>query len=100
METMRAIRQPPVALRVSYDRAVDVLHLAAGEPSAVEGEGLACGVELDFSVDDGRPCGVTVLGYHRHGWSERLADLATIVGRHLSLSPGDVAGAIRQHLAG
>jgi hypothetical protein len=85
-------------LRASYDRAVDVLHLAAGDPSDVEGEGLPRGVELDFSVEDGRPCGVTIIGFKRNGWSDDLVNLADTVSRHLSLDPPYVIKVIQQSI--
>jgi hypothetical protein len=83
-------------LRASYDSAVDVLHLATCEPSDVEGEGLPRGVELDFSVEDGRPCGVTIIGFKRNGWPGDLVKLADTVSHHLGLDPPYVIKVIQQ----
>ena len=83
------MRPKPPDLRGSYDRKVDVLHLAIGNPAEVEGDGLPNGVELDFATKTGAPCGVTIIGFHRNGWAERLRELAQIVARHLSLDERD-----------
>ena len=87
MVTHRSDSRKLVTLRVSYDRGVDVLHLATGKRADLEGEGRPDGIELDYAVDDGRPCAVTVFGYMRHGWIPRLRELAQIAGSHLSIDP-------------
>lgn len=74
-------------VRAEYDRAVDVLHLMRGGPPVpVEGDGLPNGIELVYSADDGAPCGVTVLGFRRHGWNRDPGALAQIAADHLGLS--------------
>ena len=72
-------------LRGSYDRQVDVLHLGLGDPVEVEGDGLPNGVELDFSLEENRPCGVTIIGFSRNGWNANVRGLAAIVADHLGL---------------
>lgn len=72
-------------LRVSYDRKVDVLHIGVGAVCDVEGDGLPGGIELNYCVSDDRPCGVTVLGFQRNGWSNNIGGLADIAGDHLDV---------------
>ena len=83
-------------MRGSYDEAVDVLYLFWGEPRDVEGEGLSDGVELDFDVENGFPCGVTVLGFERNGWPSRIHDLAEIVSAHSSVMENEVEQTLRE----
>jgi len=82
-------------ISVGYDRPVDVLYIVRGGPVASEGEGLPYGIELDFATRTGEPCGVTVLGYRRNGWSGRLTELAKIASRHLKVDPAELAKLIR-----
>lgn len=80
-------QQVASGVRADYDRLVDVLYITLGDPTPVEGDGLPRGVELDWALEGGFPCGVTVIGYRRNGWAETAGELAEIVGRHLSLPP-------------
>ena len=86
-----------VMLRASYDGEVDVLHLASGVPADVEGDDLPGGIELDYSVADGHPCGVTIIGYVRNGWDRKVTELSGIVARHLSVDPQTVVDIVRSH---
>lgn len=70
---------------VTYDDLVDVLYIVQGSPRLVEGDGVDLGVELDYSFDDGEPCGATVIGLKRYGWTDRISDLVKIIGNHLSV---------------
>jgi uncharacterized protein YuzE len=81
---------PKAALIVGYDPAIDVLYVTLYE-APCDAEGLPGGLELDYSALDGTPCGITVFGYNRNGWSESLRGLADIGGRHLGIDPLIVA---------
>ena len=70
-----------------YDPAVDVLYLTLGEPVEFEGDGLPGSVELDYSLQDGSPCGVAVIGFKRNGWSKEVSKLTKIASDHLSIDP-------------
>jgi hypothetical protein len=85
----------PVVVTADYDRHSDVLYIARGERVPAEGEGLPGGVELDYALADGSPCGATVIGFRRNGWPGRLGVLARIVGRHLSIDPRRMGEVIR-----
>lgn len=86
------IRNPK--LTVSYDRAVDVLHIGLGEAVAYEGDGRADGIELDYSLDDDSPCGAKVIGFRKYAWPERLPELAGILGDHLAVDDKALVDAI------
>jgi hypothetical protein len=90
MVTLSTYNPQPMALRVSYDQTVDVLHVASGAPSEVEGDGLPNGIELDYRTDDGKPSGVTIIGYLRNGWANNLKELASIISNHLGSDPNEV----------
>lgn len=81
----------------SYDELVDVLYLVK-EAVPSEGEGIARGVELDYSLSDGRPTAVTVIGYCRNGWNKELHALADIVAKHLSLDTKMVVRSILESI--
>lgn len=82
-------------VRADYDRGVDVLYIFLGSIMPVEGDGLPRGVELDWALDDGRPCGVTVVGFEKNGWPENTDELAHIAAAHLSLPDFLVAQTIK-----
>lgn len=88
-----------ISMRCSYDRRVDVLRLATQVPDAIEGDGLPRGVELDYAVDSGLPCGVTVIGYKRNNWQSEVGSLAQIISRHLTIDPLDVVRTIEEIVA-
>ena len=77
-------------LRAIYDRPVDVLVIIRGKPVPVEGDGRPGGVELDYSLDDGSPHAVKVIGYFRNGWQVRTKQLVSIISDHLVVDPRDV----------
>lgn len=83
-------------IKADYDQSVDVLYVIRGEPQPVEGNGLPGGVELDYAQADGRPCGITVIGYRRNRWPAKQAELARIIKVHLSVEPRGVLDAIRR----
>jgi uncharacterized protein YuzE len=82
-------------LAVDYDRASDVLYISSGDRVAVEGEGCAGGLQLDYALADGKPCAATVIGFRRNGWPDRLSELAGLVARHLGVAPDDVSRALQ-----
>jgi hypothetical protein len=88
------LRQPDVT--ADYDRTADVLYLMRGSLRPVEGTGLAGGVELDYALEDGSPCGVTVIGFRRNGWHERPEELAEIASDHLAESKGKLTKTIKR----
>ena len=92
-------RHRSAVVKADYDRSVDVLYIGRGERVSAEGEGLPGGVELDYTLADGTPCGATVIGYRRNGWPDRLAELTRIVAGHLSVGPKRIADAIRTAVA-
>lgn len=75
------------SLRADYDRSVDVLYFFTGEAVPVEGDGLPGGVEIDYSIASGSPCGVTVIGYARNQWPDKLTELANIIAKYLAIDP-------------
>lgn len=81
-------------LKATYDRTSDILYLSLGDPAPVEGDGLPRGVELDFSMDEGKPCGLTVIGFRKNGWPSSVSELATIVSSHLSVTIEAAQGTI------
>jgi hypothetical protein len=98
MDSAKMTSHPRV--HIKYDQPVDVLHIVLGEPSAYEGDGLPGGIELDFSIDDGAPCGAKVIGLKKYGWSARLDDLAALLSKHLSLEPSMLAHLIERKTTG
>jgi hypothetical protein len=88
------IRQPDVT--ADYDRATDVLYLMRGSLRPVEGTGLAGGIELDYALEDGSPCGVTVIGFRRNGWHEKPDELAEIASRHFTESKDKLTKTIKR----
>lgn len=86
-------------LTVDYERSVDVLFITLGPTRPVEGDGLADGLELDFDLEDGKPCGVTVVGFARNGWSGRHDELARATAKHLGLDAAPIAGLIAEAVA-
>ena len=77
-------------LTADYDRRADVLYVLVGAPVEAEGDGRPDGIELNFTVADDTPCGVTVIGFKRYGWPDRLAALADLTAKHLSVQPSSV----------
>jgi hypothetical protein len=96
--TQMMIRKPRVS--VKYDRPVDVLHIVVGKPLAYEGDGRPGGIELDYSLDEGTPCGAKVIGLKKYGWTSRLNELALILSEHLSIDPAVLTRDIARHTEG
>jgi uncharacterized protein YuzE len=89
-----AFRHRSPDVRADYDRRADVLYVSAGEPVASEGTGSVNGIELDFAVENGKPCGATVIGLRRNGWADNIAKLSEIIARHISVSERPVSEVI------
>ena len=83
-------------IEASYDRPVDVLHLVMGNPQAYEGDGLPFGVEIDYSIKTGAPCGAKVIGFERNGWRNKIPELANLIASHLSVEDKDVLHAVKK----
>lgn len=85
-----------VNLKITYDRPVDVLHIRNGKGGLFEASDLERGVELDFSLEDGLPCGATIIGFERNHWREEIDKLASLIASHLSIMPEVLACLITQ----
>ena len=83
-------------LRADYDRSVDVLYFFTGKSVPIEGDGLPGGVEIDYSIASGEVCGVTVVGYVRNQWPDKLNELATIIAKYLAIDPARSVGVIKR----
>jgi hypothetical protein len=92
-------RNRPVMVIADYDSSADVLYIGPRHWDSSEGDGLPDGVELDYALADGKPCGATIIGYRRNGWPDRLEELARIVAGHLSVGADRVAKAIKSAVA-
>src|SRR5271169_4485313 len=93
---MGAIRRNRLAVvSADCDRRVDVLYVGRGERVPAEGEGLPGGIELDYALADGSPCGATIIRFRRNGWPERPGQLTRVIAAHLSVGKNRVAEAIR-----
>jgi hypothetical protein len=96
MATALNRRRSKVAAR--YDRGVDVLYVTLGDAVACEGDGRAGGIELDFAIEGGTPCGLTVIGFRRNGWSDNLDRLIGLAADHLNVPIETVKEAIGRAL--
>lgn len=76
-----------------YDTDADVLYVAVGRPVPATTDEDDDGLIVRYALDDGHPCGVTILGFHS-GWMHDLARLSRLVGRHLRLRANDVETAL------
>lgn len=83
-------------MTADYDSVADVLYVMVNPPESVEGDGLPEGVELDYSIQSGEPCGVTVIGYNLYGWANRTDKLAKIVADHLAIQPSLISSKITE----
>ena len=83
-------------IAASYDRPVDVLHVTVGRPQAYEGDGFPRGVEIDYSLKTGKPCGAKVIGFQRNGWHERINELARFMAKHLPVEDKDILNAVKK----
>src|SRR3954470_9090015 len=90
------LRSQQQTISVDYDAQGDVFYIVLGEDGPVESKAIPEGVDLDFRLDTEEPCGLTILGYRRYGWPNRVAELSAIAARHLSMSPDVVQRLLAQ----
>jgi hypothetical protein len=81
-------------ITADYDSSEDVLYLALGEPVASSSDEDEHGLLVRYAYEDGRACGVTVLGFRDCGWNQRVPALADSVGRYLGVDPSRVISAL------
>ncbi len=94
---MAAVRKHLAAkVSVDYDRDVDVLYVAIGKPCRAEGEDGPGGVVYRYAMDDNAPCGVTIVGFRRNGWPEKLGELAKLVADQLGAEKEQVETLVRE----
>jgi uncharacterized protein YuzE len=86
-------------MTADYDSVADVLYVMINRPESVEGDEQPEGIELDYSVKNGMPCGVTVIGYNLYGWAGKTDKLAKIVGDHLAIQPTLISSKITEATA-
>jgi len=97
---MAAVRKHlAMKLSVDYDRDGDVLYVAIGKPRPAEGEDRHGGVVYRYAMDDNAPCGVTIVGFRRNGWHEKLGDLAKVVADQLGAEIEQVEILVRESTA-
>lgn len=85
-----------LGVSASYDRAADVLYIVADNAPAMEGDGLPDGLELDYAIESGEPCGATVIGFHRYHWETSQEHLAQVVAQHMSVDAVEMGSLIQQ----
>jgi hypothetical protein len=84
------------AVSVDYDRHSDVLYIALEPIQPAEGEDFPRGIVKRFSMEDGSPVGVTVVGFKRNAWDRDVLLLAAIATAHLLRSPSESENLLRQ----
>lgn len=75
---------------VNYDQYADVLYLALGKPVPATTDEDADGLAFRFALDDGRPCGVTIMGYKESLWQKKISSLSNAIAQRLQVSNGSV----------
>ena len=80
---------------VDYDEDADVLYLAKGVPVPAYVDEDDNGLAFRFSMDD-EPCGVTVVGFISSHWSDRINELASIVGEKLNLRSTELTAVLNR----
>ena len=82
--------------RVDYDYHADVLYVSLDHHVSDEGEDHPKGIVLRFAVKDNHPSGVTVIGFRKNHWIDRLRELSQIIANHLGVDDTYVAQAIER----
>jgi uncharacterized protein YuzE len=80
-------------LAVNYDAQSDVLYLAVGAPVPADTDEDDDGLLVRFAKTNGKPCGVTVLGFASN-WTKSTDRLANLIGSHLQMPRSAVAAAL------
>jgi hypothetical protein len=78
-----------------YDFPVDVMHLTVGVGQAYEGDGLPDGIEIDYSLETGAPCGAKIIGFDRYGWDRDVKRLASVIAAKLEVKRSEILKAIK-----
>ena len=81
-------------ISVSYDRNSDVLYIALGKAVPAKTRHDDRGLAFRFAVEDGHPCGVTIMGYKADHWIDNIRDLANIIGGKLHIQNATVLTAL------
>lgn len=89
----KVARMPPL---VDYDHVADVLYVTLGRPVPAEGEDGPRGTVLRYSLADGSPVGVTVIGFSHNGWERRVDELSRLIAGHLRIDYVPVLMAIER----
>jgi len=67
-----------------YDKRADVLYITTVPPVPSEGEENNNGIEIDYSIKDGNPCGIKLIGYKKLGWERKSEDIINCVSTNLN----------------
>jgi hypothetical protein len=78
-----------------YDSPVDVMHLTVGAGQPYEGDGLPEGIEIDYSIETGAPCGAKIIGFDRYGWNRNVKRLASVIAAKLDVKRSEILVAIK-----
>lgn len=62
---------------LDYDKIADVMYITLYPPVPSEGEENKHGIEIDYSIENGFPCGMKIIGYKRYGWTRKADTLAS-----------------------
>lgn len=79
-----------------YDSLGDTLYFVLGKPKPGYGDAGYRDIIFRFSSDDEKPIGATIVGYEATHWSNRKAELAEAVGKHLHVPPALVISALKE----
>lgn len=81
-------------ISINYDRSGDVLYLALGKPVRAISDEDDLGLVYRFAMDDGRPCGVTVIRYKGGRWAHQIPELAKRISDQLRVGAKTVQRAL------
>jgi uncharacterized protein YuzE len=82
------------SLQVRYDKHGDVLYLAIGKPVPATTDEDDEGLAFRYALDDGRPCGVTIIGYKSEHWNQKILALSYKISGRLNLRDDLVVSAL------
>jgi len=78
-----------------YDKRADVLHVCRGKPQPGRSDEHE-GILFRYAVADGKPCGVTVIGFLQDGWDHKTRRLIHLISAHLKEPADKVERAIQK----